>query len=118
MTMPTETVQDGPSYQADATWWLPLPLRRALLLTPPFVAIAGAVALRTAGADRLTVALMAVSLVFANHPPPSGTIGLLALCAAAYRWDRRRQPSRTSTPPPVPDSKPEGLGSQPSRPFA
>jgi len=80
------------------------------------VAIAGAVALRTAGADRLTVALMAVSLVFANHPPPSGTIGLLALCAAAYRWDRRRQPS--STPPPVPDSKPEGLGSQPSRPLA
>jgi hypothetical protein len=36
MTMPTETVQGGPSYRADATWWLPLPLRRALLLTPPF----------------------------------------------------------------------------------
>ena len=34
--MPTETVQNGPSYRADATWWLPLPLRRALLLTPPF----------------------------------------------------------------------------------
>ena len=34
--MPTETVQDGPSSRADATWWLPLPLRRALLLTPPF----------------------------------------------------------------------------------
>ena len=33
---PTETLQNGPSYQADATWWLPLPLRRALLLTPPF----------------------------------------------------------------------------------
>ena len=30
-----ETVQNGPSYQADATWSLPLPLRRALLLTPP-----------------------------------------------------------------------------------
>jgi hypothetical protein len=36
MTMPTETVEGGPSYRADATWWLPLPLRRALLLTPPF----------------------------------------------------------------------------------
>ena len=34
--MPTQTGQDGPSYQADATWWLPVPLRRALLLTPPF----------------------------------------------------------------------------------
>ena len=78
------------------------------------VAIAGAVALRTAGADRLTAALMAISLVFANHPPPSGTIGLLALCAAVYQWDRRRS-STTDTPPPVPDSKPEGLGSQPSR---
>jgi hypothetical protein len=32
----TETAQGGPSYQADATWWLPQPLRRALLLTPPF----------------------------------------------------------------------------------
>ena len=33
--MPTETVQDGPSYQADVTWSLPLPLRRALMPTPP-----------------------------------------------------------------------------------
>jgi len=63
------------------------------------VAVAGAVALRSAGADRLTVSLMAISLVFANHPPPSGTIGLLALCAAAYRWYRRRS-STTDTPPP------------------
>ena len=82
------------------------------------VAIAGAVALRVAGANRLTVALMAISLVFANHPPPSGTIGMLALCAAAYRWDRRRQQSITDTSPPVLDSKPEELGSQPSRPLA
>jgi hypothetical protein len=80
------------------------------------VAIAGAVALRAAGADRLTVALMAISLVFANHPPPTGTIGLLALVAAAYRWDRRRQPSRPDTPPPAPDATPEQLGRQPSRP--
>jgi hypothetical protein len=34
--MPTEAAQSGPSYRADATWWLPLPLRRALLITPPF----------------------------------------------------------------------------------
>ena len=33
--MSTETVRNGPSYQADTTWRLPLPLRRALLLTPP-----------------------------------------------------------------------------------
>jgi hypothetical protein len=32
----TGTMQDGPSYRADATWWLPIPLRRTLLLTPPF----------------------------------------------------------------------------------
>jgi hypothetical protein len=54
------------------------------------IAIAGAVALRRAGADRLTVGLMAASLLFANHPAPSGTLGMLALFAAAFRWDRRR----------------------------
>jgi hypothetical protein len=78
------------------------------------IAIAGAVALRTAGADRLTVALMAISLVFANHPPPSGAIGMLAFFAAAYRWDRRRQRSRTETRPLVSDSEP--LETQPSSP--
>ena len=31
-----KTVRGGSSYQADTTWRLPLPLRRALLLTPPF----------------------------------------------------------------------------------
>ena len=34
------------------------------------IAIAGAVALRQAGADRLTVGLMAASLLFVNHPVP------------------------------------------------
>jgi hypothetical protein len=34
--MPTETARSGPSYQADTTWRPPQPLRRALLLTPPF----------------------------------------------------------------------------------
>ena len=36
MTMPTETVPGGASYQADTTWRLPLPLRRVLLFIPPF----------------------------------------------------------------------------------
>jgi hypothetical protein len=31
-----EAVQGGQSYQADTTWRLPLPLRRVLLLIPPF----------------------------------------------------------------------------------
>jgi hypothetical protein len=34
--MPTEILRGGPSYQADTTWRLPQPLRRPLLLTPPF----------------------------------------------------------------------------------
>lgn len=54
------------------------------------VAIAGALALRRAGADGLTVGLMALSLVFVNHPAPTGTIGMLALFGAAFLWDRRR----------------------------
>lgn len=33
---PTETTQGDPPYRADASWWLPLPLRRALLFVPPF----------------------------------------------------------------------------------
>ena len=78
------------------------------------VAIAGAIALRTAGADRLTVALMAISAVFLNHPPPTGTIGMLALGAAAYRWDRWRQQSSMDTPPLAADPQPEELGSRPS----
>ena len=53
-------------------------------------AIAAAVALRRAGADRLTVGLMAASVLFVNHPMPTGTLGMLALFAAAYRWDRHR----------------------------
>jgi hypothetical protein len=59
------------------------------------IAIAGAVALRRAGADRLTVGLMAASLLFASHPVPAGTLGMLALLAAAFRWDRRRNTTGT-----------------------
>jgi hypothetical protein len=64
------------------------------------VAVSAAVALRGAGADRLTVALMAASLLFMVHPPPFGTIGLLALSAATLRRDRqlRRGRSRASDP--------------------
>jgi hypothetical protein len=71
------------------------------------VAVAGAVALHRAGADRLTVGLMALSLVFLNHPAPTGTLGMLALFAAAFLWDRRRRKagariSDTSVPVPSP----------------
>lgn len=55
------------------------------------IALASAVALSRAGADRITVVLMGASLLFANHPPPTGTLGLLALAAASYRWMRQRQ---------------------------
>ncbi len=54
------------------------------------IAIAGAVALRRAGANGLTVGLMAASILFANHPVPAGTLGMLALFAAAFLWDRHR----------------------------
>jgi len=53
------------------------------------IAIGAAVALRQAGAGRLTVTAMAVAALFANHPPPLGTAGLLALSVAAYTWDRQ-----------------------------
>jgi hypothetical protein len=62
------------------------------------VAVAGALALRRAGADTLTVGLMAASLLFLNHPTPSGTLGMLALFAAAFRWDRRRGNIDVRTP--------------------
>ena len=57
------------------------------------VAVSCALALRGAGADRLTVALMWASLQFAQHPVPIGTLGMLAFFAAAYRWDRHKEPS-------------------------
>jgi hypothetical protein len=71
------------------------------------VAIAAAVALRRAGADGLTVGLMALSAVFLNHPAPTGTIGMLALFGAAFLWDRRRRRVDAATsgaPAPVPSS--------------
>jgi hypothetical protein len=69
------------------------------------VAVAGALALRRAGADGLTVGLMALSLVFLNHPAPTDTIGMLALFGAAFLWDRHRRkvdPRTSDTPAPAP----------------
>lgn len=51
--------------------------------------ISAAVALRAAGADRLTVSAMSAAVLFASHPAPIGTIGLLAFTVAAWRWSRR-----------------------------
>ena len=50
------------------------------------LAISAAVALRRAGADRLTVWAMCGAILFASHPAPIGTIGLLAFTVAAWRW--------------------------------
>ncbi len=58
------------------------------------LAIAAAVALRSAGADRLTVSAMSTAVLFGSHPAPIGTVGLLAFTLAAWRWSRR-----TSTAP-------------------
>ena len=63
------------------------------------IAIAGAVALRRAGAGRLTVGLMAASLLFVNHPTPTGTLGMLALLGAAFLWDRHRTKIGTEIAP-------------------
>ena len=65
------------------------------------IAIAAAVALRGAGADRFTVAAMSGAVLFASHPAPFGTLGLLALTAAAWRWSSGRraqsvQPSQST----------------------
>lgn len=63
------------------------------------IAISAAVALRSAGADRLTVAAMSAAVLFASHPAPLGTIGLVALAVAAWRWTsgRRAQVQREPT---------------------
>ena len=75
------------------------------------VALAAAVALRGAGADRLTVGLMACSSLFVVHPPPFGTLGMIALSAAAYRWDRSRGRAR---PAGVPAARPTPAAARPS----
>ena len=40
---------------------------------------------------------MAASLLFVNHPTPTGTLGMLALFGAAFLWDRRRNRLVTET---------------------
>src|SRR3954447_22425756 len=63
--MPTETVRGGPSYyRADTTWWLPQPLRRPLLLTPPFA--------------------LAVLEVF--HPQPDFNVQALLDASTWFAW--------------------------------
>jgi hypothetical protein len=59
-----ETAQSGPSYQADNTWWLPQPVRRALLLVPPFA--------------------LAVLEVF--HPQPDFSVQALLEAATWFAW--------------------------------
>ena len=64
-TMPTDTVLDGrPACQPDTTWWLPLPLRRALLLTPPLA--------------------LAVLEVF--HPNPAFNVQALLDASVWFAW--------------------------------
>jgi hypothetical protein len=64
MTMPTEIAQGGPSYRADASWWLPQSLRRPLLLAPPFA--------------------LAVLEVF--HPDPAFNVRALSDAATWFAW--------------------------------
>lgn len=61
------------------------------------VVVAAAVALRAAGADRLTVTSMCGAVLFASHPAPIGTVGLIAFAVAAWQWTGRD----TSSPVPV-----------------
>lgn len=64
-TTPIQTMPDGgPSYGADTTWWLPTPLRRALLLTPPLA--------------------LAVLEVF--HPNPAFNVQALLDASTWFAW--------------------------------
>src|ERR687893_218292 len=59
-----ETAQGGVSYQADTSWWLPQPLRRTLLLIPPFA--------------------LAVLEVF--HPHPAFNVQALLDASTWFAW--------------------------------
>ena len=52
------------------------------------IIVAAAVALRGVGADRVTVACLGGALLFAQHPAPFGTVGLLSLALAVWRLTR------------------------------
>jgi len=60
----TETLENGQSFQADASWSLPLPLRRALLLTPP----------------------LALAVLEAFHPHPDHTVSALLDASTWFGW--------------------------------
>jgi hypothetical protein len=52
--------------------------------------IAGAVALRAAGAGRSAAALVGLAALFAVHPPPVGPVGLACFAAGAMLVERAR----------------------------
>ena len=52
------------------------------------IVTAAAVAVRGVGADRVTVACLGGAVLFAQHPAPFGTVGLLALALAVWRMSR------------------------------
>jgi hypothetical protein len=60
----TETLENGPSFHADATWALPLPFRRALLLAPP----------------------LALAVLEVLHPHPDPTVEAMLDGATWFGW--------------------------------
>jgi hypothetical protein len=63
--------------------------------------IAAAVAVRRAGAPLATAVLLGLSAIVANHPPPTGPIGL-AFFAGAVMLIARAQPARRPAERPRP----------------
>jgi hypothetical protein len=70
--------------------------------------IAAAVAVRRSGAPLAAAVLLGLSAIVANHPPPTGPIGL-AFFAGAVVLIARSQPARRPVEPPRP-APPVGLG--------
>lgn len=68
--------------------------------------IAAAVAVRRAGAPLSAAVLLGLSAIVANHPPPTGSLGL-ACFAAAVLLIARAQPARRAveTSPPAPAAR-------------
>ena len=52
------------------------------------IIVAAALAVRGVGADRVTVACLGGAVLFAQHPAPFGTVGLLSLAVAVWRLTR------------------------------
>jgi hypothetical protein len=60
--------------------------------------LAGAVACHRAGAGRAVTALVALSALFAVHPPPIGPIGLVCFAGAAVLLERVRARAADASP--------------------